>query len=319
MPTKPDREQKQIENIDDLILSSLSNPIRKEILLTLYKKPNITYTQLLKELGLDTGTLNYHLTKLEGLITKSESGGYILTEAGNLAIDVLKYLRKKKVFSRKQFAESVNNFLIMKGIEATLMVFSPRKFAKKIVANPLSYLPFGLLILSLTILINFLSHIFSSNTLQLLISLLSNIILLFLLAYFISKSAHIIWNYKHSTKEILSLVLIANYPYLIGSLLSTGIPLLPFYASIYDSITHISFFGVPITLVLSIVYSAILFLWYFLILFFALREYYRLRKIQTFVLLFFAAVVTYIVWFIIVLLGIFLLSPTLLNITVGGG
>ncbi|MGQ4833625.1 MAG: YIP1 family protein [Candidatus Asgardarchaeia archaeon] len=303
MTGKNEKNQKQLEDIEIIILSSLSNPIRKEILLLLFERPNITYSQMLKELGLDTGTLNYHLTKLESLVTKTESGGYVLTNDGYLAVELLKYLKKKRAFSRRHFTRNFSTYFISRGIEATLLIFNPRRFAKKIAERPLSYLPFGLLLFALNFVILFLDSLAfdNFNVFSFLVSLVSNISLILLLSYFISKSAHIIWNYKHSAKEVLSFTLLANYPYLIMNISSIVLRFMPFYESLLLYSNSITIYWLPMSIFVGILAGIIFFVWYVLILFFALREFYRLKKLQTLVLMFFAGVVTYIVWILIFL------------------
>jgi len=46
----------------------------------------ITYTELITELKLPTGKLNYHIEQLSGLIAKNDSRHYILTSFGKKAL-----------------------------------------------------------------------------------------------------------------------------------------------------------------------------------------------------------------------------------------
>ena len=69
----------------------LKDETRSKIILLLDEKGSISYTDLMETLGfLTTGLLNYHLKTLGDLVSKDESGQYILTEKGKLASRLLK-------------------------------------------------------------------------------------------------------------------------------------------------------------------------------------------------------------------------------------
>jgi len=67
--------------------NALRHPIRRKILKILGKHPR-TYTEILDELRIDKGLLNYHLENLEGLIGKNRDDKYVLTRSGWAAIDL---------------------------------------------------------------------------------------------------------------------------------------------------------------------------------------------------------------------------------------
>ncbi len=68
----------------------LKDETRQKIITLLNEKGSLGYTELMDstEIG-STGLLNYHLKVLSGLITKNESGQYLLTEKGKLASKLL--------------------------------------------------------------------------------------------------------------------------------------------------------------------------------------------------------------------------------------
>jgi len=73
------------EDLYTEIFSALKHPIRRRILRSL--EPNRrTYTELLNDLGVDTGLLNYHLDHLGSLIRKDEDGRYTLSDFGVAAL-----------------------------------------------------------------------------------------------------------------------------------------------------------------------------------------------------------------------------------------
>ena len=73
------------ENVSK-VLSILSHPLRREILLNLSEKGESSFTDLLNLLKVDTGKLSFHLRSLEAFIQQTPSGKYKLSRAGESAI-----------------------------------------------------------------------------------------------------------------------------------------------------------------------------------------------------------------------------------------
>jgi len=72
----------------------LGHPLRRKILLLLEKEGYMQYSDLLKELNIETtGQLNFHLTKLGNLITK-EGKAYKLSEEGKTVIKIMELNEK---------------------------------------------------------------------------------------------------------------------------------------------------------------------------------------------------------------------------------
>ncbi len=76
------------ENVSK-VLSTLSHPLRREILLDLSEKGESSFTDLLNLLKVDTGKLSFHLRSLEVFIEQTPSGKYKLSRAGESAIRVI--------------------------------------------------------------------------------------------------------------------------------------------------------------------------------------------------------------------------------------
>ena len=76
------------------MFSALNHPIRRKIIEMLAKN-NMQYTQMLEKLNIDTGKLNFHLKKLEDLITKDEKGLYRLTDKGLKAFSIIQQVPEK--------------------------------------------------------------------------------------------------------------------------------------------------------------------------------------------------------------------------------
>jgi uncharacterized RDD family membrane protein YckC/DNA-binding HxlR family transcriptional regulator len=78
-------DQEQISKI----LSILSHPLRREILLNLSEKGELSFTDLLNLLKVDTGKLSFHLRSLEVFIEQTPTGKYKLSRAGESAVRVV--------------------------------------------------------------------------------------------------------------------------------------------------------------------------------------------------------------------------------------
>lgn len=70
------------------IFTALKHPIRRKILRQLNISP-VTYTELLNNLGIENGLLNYHLDSMHELIKKEENGAYTLSEFGKAGLNLI--------------------------------------------------------------------------------------------------------------------------------------------------------------------------------------------------------------------------------------
>lgn len=76
------------------IFEAISHPIRIEILKTLAEKP-LGFADLKRKLNIkSSGKLDFHLKKLENLITINKEGKYILTEKGYAALNAIKVINR---------------------------------------------------------------------------------------------------------------------------------------------------------------------------------------------------------------------------------
>ena len=67
------------------MFTALKHPIRRKILRIINQSP-ATYTEILSQLEIDNGLLNYHLENMKDLITKRDGGNYVLSEFGKAAV-----------------------------------------------------------------------------------------------------------------------------------------------------------------------------------------------------------------------------------------
>jgi uncharacterized RDD family membrane protein YckC len=71
------------------ILSVLSHPLRREILLNLSNTGESSFTDMLNLLKVDTGKLSFHLRALSPFIEQTPNGKYKLSRAGESAVRVI--------------------------------------------------------------------------------------------------------------------------------------------------------------------------------------------------------------------------------------
>src|SRR4030066_1583921 len=71
------------------VLSVLSHPLRREILLDLSNSNESSFTDLLNLLKVDTGKLSFHLRSLAAFIEQTPTGKYKLSRAGESAVRVI--------------------------------------------------------------------------------------------------------------------------------------------------------------------------------------------------------------------------------------
>ncbi len=104
------------------VLSVLSHPLRREILLDLSEKGESSFTDLLNLLKVDTGKLSFHLRTLAPFIEQTPTGKYRLSRAGESAVRVIHDVeswaevadveRKQSTLPLASFKKRVSAYLI---------------------------------------------------------------------------------------------------------------------------------------------------------------------------------------------------------------
>jgi len=76
--------------VEELIIQGLGHRERRNILKIISLAPRgAAYSEILGELGLNTGGMNYHLKQLEGLVERNGERRYHLTPIGKRALTIL--------------------------------------------------------------------------------------------------------------------------------------------------------------------------------------------------------------------------------------
>ncbi|MFW9852629.1 MAG: PH domain-containing protein [Candidatus Thorarchaeota archaeon] len=107
------------------VLKAVSHQLRRKILNLIYDYSFLNYSDLLRELDLTTGKLNFHLKQLTGLIEKQRDGEYRLTPIGEKALEIL-----KQVYSISEDEDQVNYFQTLQ-LGITIEEFRPGVEAKR--------------------------------------------------------------------------------------------------------------------------------------------------------------------------------------------
>jgi len=78
------------EEVEDVIIQALGHRERRNILKIVHSAENgASYSEILRELDLNTGRMNYHLRQLEGLIERDDQRRYHLTPLGERSLGIL--------------------------------------------------------------------------------------------------------------------------------------------------------------------------------------------------------------------------------------
>jgi uncharacterized RDD family membrane protein YckC len=100
------------ENVSK-ILTVLSHPLRRQILLYLSQREEGSFTDLATTFNVDTGKLSFHLRSLEAFLEQTPTGKYKLSRAGQNAIMLIKDLEAWAVeaqIAKKPFARPLASF-----------------------------------------------------------------------------------------------------------------------------------------------------------------------------------------------------------------
>lgn len=87
--------EKQDDETYSTIFAALKHPIRRRILRMLSEE-ELSYTQMLTKLDVDTGHLNYYLDSLVELVVKNEHGKYRLSEFGKAATELMSKVEDRR-------------------------------------------------------------------------------------------------------------------------------------------------------------------------------------------------------------------------------
>ncbi len=86
----------QNEEIENVTFQALAHPVRRTIIrIAQSRSQGVTYTELITELGLSTGKLNYHLEQLKGVLEKNSGNSYVLSPFGKKTVEHLNLIEQR--------------------------------------------------------------------------------------------------------------------------------------------------------------------------------------------------------------------------------
>jgi DNA-binding transcriptional ArsR family regulator len=81
----------------DEIFAALKHPVRRQVLLLLEDRGELSFTEIQSALGLnDTGLISYHLKELATLVEQSRRGKYSLSEVGRASLTLFRKVEMEK-------------------------------------------------------------------------------------------------------------------------------------------------------------------------------------------------------------------------------
>ena len=91
-----DRTNITIDEVTNAIYESLSNNIRRKIIILLANEGPLAFRDLMRKCNIrDSGTLNYHLERMKLLVVKDEQGLYRLSKIGRIAYENIVELKSR--------------------------------------------------------------------------------------------------------------------------------------------------------------------------------------------------------------------------------
>lgn len=82
---------------EDDIFKVLSHPLRRAIIKTLYDRVELSYSELLRETGIEEGLFNFHLRNMRSLIEVTEDRTYILSHKGRVAYELIRKAEREEL------------------------------------------------------------------------------------------------------------------------------------------------------------------------------------------------------------------------------
>jgi DNA-binding transcriptional ArsR family regulator len=96
----------------DSIFAALKNPIRRQILILLEQKGEVSFTDIQNAVGInDTGLLSYHLKELNLLVEQSSRGKYSLSEIGETSMALFRKVEREQERTSKQVRNEIERYV----------------------------------------------------------------------------------------------------------------------------------------------------------------------------------------------------------------
>jgi DNA-binding transcriptional ArsR family regulator len=134
----------QEDQVENVVFQALAHPMRRTILkIVASNSEGVSYTELISELGLSTGKLNYHLEQLGGLTTKNDKRRYVLTPLGVKALNQLGLIKRERSPEDEKYlriAQASQKYSLQPALKSFLMVCITFSFVILFIWSYLAYL-----------------------------------------------------------------------------------------------------------------------------------------------------------------------------------
>lgn len=102
----------------DAIFAALKHPVRRQILLLLEQKGEVSFTDIQNAVGInDTGLMSYHLKELATMVEQSKRGKYRLSEVGQTSIVLFRKVEREQQRSstavRRELEKSIGKIVFL--------------------------------------------------------------------------------------------------------------------------------------------------------------------------------------------------------------
>jgi len=96
----------------DSIFAALKNPIRRQILILLEQKNEVSFTDIQNTVGMnDTGLLSYHLKELALLVEQSARGKYRLSDIGQTSMVLFQKVEREQKRASKIVRNEIESYV----------------------------------------------------------------------------------------------------------------------------------------------------------------------------------------------------------------
>jgi DNA-binding transcriptional ArsR family regulator len=108
----------------DEIFAALKHPVRRQILLFLEERGEVSFTEVQNAVGIeDTGLMSYHLKELAPLVEQSERGKYRLSEVGQAGVALFQRVERERHRSSVSVRREMDKWLGETFVKSVLLVF----------------------------------------------------------------------------------------------------------------------------------------------------------------------------------------------------
>lgn len=121
---KPEKNDNEIKlDLDNELYEVLNHETRRNLIEILHENIEMTYSEILKELKISDGLLNFHLRKMKNIIQVTNTGSYLISDYGKIAYKIIRNIRNELNYSKKQMPQQIKPYLTKTIISKRILAF----------------------------------------------------------------------------------------------------------------------------------------------------------------------------------------------------